>query len=208
MNAVLRGPVDVLIFDLFGVLIEFDNDIVYRRLARHCRDEEDAFVRLNGVMADDDIITGRLSLPELHAQLAATLGLTLTYDAFLAAWNEPYSRALPGMADLLQRLAARHRLLLLSNVDSHYWNAIRPLHPELSYFESLLVSCDLGLCKPQIEIFQQAARVAGVTPDRCLFIDDTARNVDAASTMGFQTHLFTSVENLRNELLTRGLPDI
>ena len=101
------GPdVDVFIFDLFGVMISFDNDFVYPRLAKHCDDTADAFVRLNGLMAGRDIVTSKSTLPEVHQRLVEALGLTLTYPEFEAAWLEPYSQAMPGMAELVKALSA------------------------------------------------------------------------------------------------------
>jgi HAD superfamily hydrolase (TIGR01509 family) len=161
---------------------------------------------LEGIVSDYDVITGRLSLQAIHGRLAKSLGLGLSYEAFVDAWVEPYSWPLSGMAALLERLAAQgRRLLLLSNVDEHYWNAIRPMHAELDYFEALLVSCELSLAKPDAEIFYHAAKVAGVPEHRCLFIDDTPRNIDAAALLGFQTHLFTSAESLQADLALRNV---
>jgi HAD superfamily hydrolase (TIGR01509 family) len=199
------SPVEILIFDFFGVIIEFDNDIVFGRLAPFCSDEADSFFRLNNLMADHDVITGRLPLPDLHASLVDRLGLTLSYEAFLAAWCEPYSHPMPGMADLIRRLSAHYRLILLSNIDLQYWNTIRPLHPELDCFEALLVSGELGLAKPGTAIFHHTVEVAAVSPNRCLFIDDTLHNIEAAAALGFQTHHFTSVEALKEDLVRRKL---
>lgn len=112
---------------------------------------------------------------------------------------------MPGMSELIDRLARYHKLLLLSNVDTDYWQAIRPLHPELERFYALLISGELGLAKPDRRIFEHACEVAGTVPSRCLFIDDTPRNVQGAIKAGLQGHVFTSVPDLEAELLQRGL---
>jgi len=161
------------IFDLFGVILAFDNDIVYARLARHCHDEEEAFKQLDGLMASHDIITGKRTLLEIHASLVESHGLRLAYADFVDAWLEPYSWAMPGMAELVASLSLNYKLLLLSNVDTYYWQAIRPSHPELDHFDAFLVSCDLGMAKPERAIFEHASRVADADPSRCFFVDDT-----------------------------------
>ena len=127
--------VDVFVFDLFGVVIAFDDTIAYARLARHCADPDGAAGQLDGLLAGDDFGTGRLTLAEIHRQLVDAQGLTLSYPAFEATWREPYTWAMPGMAPLLNRLADRYRLVLLSNVDRYYWPVIRAAHPELDRFE-------------------------------------------------------------------------
>lgn len=192
--------VEAFVFDLFGVIVAFDNDIVYSRLARHCADPDEAFRRLDGLMAGRDVITGRLTLHQIHDQLVEAHGLALDYPAFQAAWLEPYSGRMPGMAELVTILSSNYRLLLLSNVDRYYWEVVRAMHPELDHFDSLLVSCDLGMAKPDSEIFLCASETAGVDPSRCCVVDDTRANVEAAWALGFQGHWFRSVSGLRQEL--------
>ena len=86
------------------------------------------------------------------------------------------------------------------NVDRDYWRVVRRMHPELDCFESLLVSCDLGVAKPDPEIFTHACRVTGTEPSQCFFVDDTALNVDAAQELGFHGHTFRTVSGLSSAL--------
>ena len=192
--------IEVLVFDLFGVLISFDDDLVIARIAQHCVDPDDAFMRLHKLTARHDIITGRTSLPEVHTELAAGFGLTLSYPQFEAAWLEPYHEPIPGVAELVGQLSAHYRLVLLSNVDRDYWRAVRDTQPELAHFESLLVSCDLGLAKPDPAVYRHVCSLTGAQPAQCLFIDDTAANVEAARAVGLHGHHFRDVEGLREAL--------
>ncbi|WP_144119280.1 HAD-IA family hydrolase [Catellatospora sichuanensis] len=200
-------PLAAVILDLFGVVVSFDNDIVYARLARHCTDPERAFQQLNGLMASPEVITGRVTLPEVHHRLVEAHGFGLDYPGFEAAWLEPYHAPMPGMAELVGQLSGRCRLVLLSNVDGYYWQVVRAGHPELACFDKLLVSCDLGLAKPDPAVFAYASRAAGADPAHCLFVDDTRANVDAAAALGFRTHWFRHADGLRAELHRAGLVD-
>jgi len=191
---------DALIFDLFGVMLAFDNDRAYARFARHCADPAMSLPRLNGLMARRDVITGKTTLRELHAALADAHGLALDYAGFVAAWEEPYSWPMPGMAELVRSLAGKVRLLLLSNVDAVYWQAVRAAHPELACFDQSLLSCDLGMAKPDAEIFLHASACAGAPPSRCLFVDDTLANIEAARALGFHAHHFAGTPRLIEEL--------
>ena len=198
------ATIEVLVFDLFGVLLAFDDDLVTARLARHCADPDDAFGRLHKLTARHDIITGASTLPEVHRELVDTHGLTLSFRDFEAAWLEPYHEAIPGMADLAKALSEHYRLVLLSNVDRDYWQVVRAMHPELHCFESLLVSCDLGNAKPDPEVFRHVCRLTGADPSRCFFVDDTALNVEAARAFGLHGHVFRTVEGLTAALLEAG----
>jgi HAD superfamily hydrolase (TIGR01509 family) len=197
--------VDVFVFDLFGVVIAFDDAIAYARLARHCADPAAATARFDEVLAGDDFGTGKRTLAEVHRQLVVAHGLTLSYSELEAAWREPYSWAMPGMAPLLARLAERYHLVLLSNIDRYYWPVVRAAHPELDRFSALLLSCELGVAKPEPESFLRACRIADTTPARCFFVDDSAVNVAAARRLGFRTHRFRGVAGLVARLRREGV---
>ena len=192
--------IDTLIFDLFGVLISFDDDIVYRRLAPHCEDPEAAFLALRGLVSQRDLIRGRKSLDQLHQQLVAAHGLALTRRDFEAAWLEPYSEPMPGMADLIRTLSKRYKLVLLSNVDKYYWQVVHKTHPEIACFDTLLLSWKLALAKPDPEMFLHALKAARSDAARCFFIDDKSENVEAARLVGIRGHRFLDVEHLTQAL--------
>ena len=201
---IAESEIEVLVFDLFGVIISFDDDLVTARLARNCADPADAFEHLHKLTARHDVITGASTLPRIHREVVDTYGLTLSYAEFEAAWLEPYSEALPGMAELVGALSGHYRLVLLSNIDRDYWQVVRRMHPELECFESLLVSCDLGMAKPDPEIFRHVSQLTGGEPSQCFFVDDTAANVDAARALGFHGHVFRTVPGLCTELRKAG----
>lgn len=192
------SDIEVIVFDLFGVLISFDADILTARLAPHCHDPDEAFGRLHKLTAP--LITGESTLPEVHRVVVDAEGLTMSYSEFEAAWLEPYHKAMPGMADLVSVLSKHYRLVLLSNVDRDYWRVVRGMHAELDCFEALLVSCDLGMAKPNPGIFLHASRVTSTEPSRCFFVDDTALYVHAAQKLGFNGHTFRTVPRLRSAL--------
>ncbi|MCR6488038.1 HAD-IA family hydrolase [Amycolatopsis sp. OK19-0408] len=197
---------DALVMDLFGVFTRFDNDIVPARLAKHCADPEDAVRRLAGLMARREVITGRVTLADIHERLIAKHGYTRPYADFEEAWLTPYSGPMPGMAELVGPLAERCRLVLLSNVDAYCWRVVRAMQPELGRFDEVLLSCDLGLAKPDPEIFRRASLAAGAPPERCLFVDDTLVNVEAAAALGFRTHWFRGVAGFRAMLGDEAIP--
>ena len=58
---------------------------------------------------------------------------------------------MPDFAALLEELSRGYRLVLLSNVDRYYFEAIRHLHPELGYFATQLVSYEMGFSKPSTQ---------------------------------------------------------
>jgi HAD superfamily hydrolase (TIGR01509 family) len=200
-----RCSVDAVIFDLFGVIISFDDEIVSQRIAQHCTDPSNAFVALTDIVSQSDLIRGRITLDQMHRKLVATYGLTLDLRDFEAAWLTPYTAPMPGMADFIRTLAASYRLILLSNVDEHYWKVVRKAHPELNYFSAHLLSWDLKIAKPDREIFLRAVDAARTSASRCLFVDDKEENVEAARDIGLLAHRFRGATDLREVFEREGI---
>ena len=194
-----------LIFDLFGVLIDFDEVSVHRRLATHCADSETALRAMHGLVSTPDLIAGRMTLAQLHQQLVAAHGLKLDFASFQTAWLTPYTSAMPGVASLLEELSSTYRLILLSNVDRYYLEVVREHHPELGHFTTQLVSCEMGIAKPSTMAFEVALQAAEAEPSACYFIDDKAENVDAARALGIRGHVFMDLQTLRNALVEDGI---
>ena len=206
----MRHPepdISAFILDLFGVVIAFDNEVIYRRLAEHCADTDNALARLDGFMARREIITDRWTLPRVHRQLVEEFGFDRNYTDFETLWLKPYSWPMPGMVDCLRYLSERYRLILLSNIDRYYWRVVQDRHPELEYFDAILLSCDLRMAKPDPDIFRRAAEIAGTDPPQCYFVDDTAINVAAARDLGFHTHTFRNAPQLVATLAWTGIGD-
>ena len=198
-------PTSALIFDFFGVVAQYDDAPLYQKLLQHCPDPEGARAWLDAFASMPELITGRFSLSEVHAALCGGMGLTLPLDAFTEVWRGPYSSPMPGMARLLEELAPDHPLFVLSNIDADYWQAITPLHPELSLFSNLILSFEQGICKPDPRAFENACRLAGASPGECFFTDDKPAFVEAARRCGLDAHLFAGVDGLMAALRARAV---
>ncbi len=70
----------------------------------------------------------------------------------------------------------------------------------LSLFDEVLLSCDLGMIKPDQEIFRACLARTMAEPSECLFIDDIEVNLEGARRCGIATHLFTKADILHDVL--------
>ncbi len=101
------------------------------------------------------------------------------------------------VVDVIIRLKeAGYRLLMLSNMN---WEGKERMHGSarvaqgrdwIAAFDEILLSCDLGLIKPEPEIYRICLEKARAEPGRCLFIDDMPGNIAAAQAAGMRTILF------------------
>ena len=113
---------------------------------------------------------------------------------------DPLRQAMPSLADsavpaaltpiagtvaLLQRLHARgHALYFLSNMPEPYAHHLEAAHHFLRLFRRGVFSARVKMIKPEPAIFSHAAESFGTAPALSLFIDDMARNAEAARRSG------------------------
>ncbi len=103
----------------------------------------------------------------------------------------------PGTVQLLAELhAGGTRVALLSNAGFDFSDPFRH-SPMAAYFEAMFVSAELGLIKPDPEIYRVTARELGIDLEQMVFIDNKKINVDAAIALGVTGHVFTTVAELR-----------
>jgi HAD superfamily hydrolase (TIGR01509 family) len=149
---------------------------------------------------------GELSEPEFLAIFFAD-GRPYDSAGFKACVRASY-RWIEGMESLLEGLRRQGvEMHTLSNYPE--WFTWVEERLELSRFVSwTFVSCRTGVRKPEPEAFRLAARELRRDPGDCLFIDDQARNCEAARASGMRViHFQGDVARLRRELSEQGLPE-
>jgi len=149
---------------------------------------------------------GLISQDEVIARIAAR-----------NAWSEEQVRVVveavpaelalkPDTVALIEDLtAAGHRLFFLSNMPAPLAEHLERSHPLSRWFASGVFSSRVKHCKPARAIFDIAAERFGVAPDKLLLLDDHPANVQAARSLGWHAHLFTTAALARRELVQRGL---
>jgi putative hydrolase of the HAD superfamily len=105
----------------------------------------------------------------------------------------------------VEGLVGRVKLVLLSNTNVLHAAFLRPKLPVLERFHALVLSCEVGLVKPEPAIYQEALRRAGCDPREVAFFDDLPEFVQAANAVGLRGHLFTTAESFDTQLKALGL---
>lgn len=95
----------------------------------------------------------------------------------------------------LKELQSRFRLAVLSNSNSFLEERLSRFDL-LDHFEFVINSHRVRMAKPDPDIFRLALRRVGLSPEKVLFVDDKERNVNAAASLGFQTHVFKDTQGL------------
>jgi epoxide hydrolase-like predicted phosphatase len=128
---------------------------------------------------------GEIEVPDFEERLAAELTLVTgrpVHSAGLLRRLFDHFRHAPDMAALVRRAReAGIRTALLSNS----WGNDYPMELFAGMFDELVISGEVGMRKPDPEIFLHTSRLVGSPPRQCVFVDDLAHNVAAASRLGF-----------------------
>jgi putative hydrolase of the HAD superfamily len=91
-----------------------------------------------------------------------------------------------------QTLGKHYRLALLSNDLCEWSSYLRGKFDINKYFDTVVVSGDVKLQKPDVRIFSLTLQKLALPADNCVFIDDRTENLDAAKSFGMGTVLFNS----------------
>jgi putative hydrolase of the HAD superfamily len=152
---------------------------------------------------------GKLSGVAFWQKFKKDSGLPLT-DAQLAELNQldaqMWTTSDPAMLAWHDQLKARGiRTAILSNMGDSVLENIEREFAWIHGFDALVWSFQLGMAKPAPEIYQHALEKLGTGPEETLFLDDKQVNIDAARGLGIQGLVFTDIDQLRRDLVSRGL---
>lgn len=199
--------IDAVIFDLGGVLIDWNPRHLYRTLF----DDEAAMEAfLSEVCAPSWNLEQDRGRP--WAQAIAELSAVHPDKAELIAayrgrWHEMLNGPIAGTVAILEELdEAGMALFALTNWSAETYPYAEQIYPFLARFRAVVVSGRIGLIKPDAAIYQHAIARFGVAPERTVFIDDSAKNVAGAEAVGLHAIRFTGPDALRRDLAALGLP--
>ena len=195
-----------ILFDLGRVLVDFDFQRGYRALEGLCPYRAAELpARLASTGLVEQFETGLIEPRDFVARMSAVLDLAIDYDCFCRVWSSIFTETLVPET-MLAGLAARYRLLLLSNTNAIHFEMLRASHAGMfRHFHDLILSYEVKAMKPRPEIFYAALARAGCPPGECFYTDDIAAYVLAARSLGIDAVQFESVEQLEREFAARGI---
>ncbi len=196
----------VLIFDLGGVVLDWNPRYLFRQLIPDDETREWFLTEVCSPAWNLQMDLGQPSaaaVAELSARYPEQAALI---SAYWDRWPEMLGGAVPGVSELVTELSdAGRELYAISNFNGEVWPATLAAYPLLRRFKDVVISSFVGVCKPDPWIFELALRRFGVAAEDCLFIDDVAANVAGAKGAGIAAVQFTSAAALR-ELLSGAEP--
>ena len=195
-----------VVFDLGGVLIDWDPRYLYRKLLADEAAVEEflATVCTPEWNAEQDrgrpFAEGVAELVERHPVHAAAI------TAYHERWTEMLGGDIAGTVELLAELRDTGvPLYALTNWSAETFGIARERFEFLAWFDGVLVSGEERMVKPDPAIFRLLLDRFGLDPETTFYVDDSPANVASAGRLGFDAVPFTDPEQLRRDLEGRRL---
>jgi putative hydrolase of the HAD superfamily len=193
-----------VVFDLGGVLAEFGGIARMRALAG-IDDDEQLWRRWLTCEWVRSFERGSCTPEAFAAGVVADWQLSVTGDAFLAEFRQWLVGPLPGAEELVTAARATVPVAVLSNTNRVHWEAGAARWPLLELFDRAFLSFEMGMVKPDAEVFEHVVQALGVDAERVLFLDDNQLNVDQARAVGLQAERTVGVSEARHALIAAGV---
>ncbi len=200
------NSIETIIFDLGGVLIDWNPRYLYRKIF----DEDEMEYFLTEICSpewNEQQDAGR-SWDEAIAMLVEQYP---DYEEAIVAYNERWREmlggAVQGSVDILTHFYENkdYRLYALTNWSAETWPVATKEFPFLNYFEGVLVSGEEMMKKPDPRIYNLILDRYDIDRGKAVFIDDSLKNVEGARAVGLPAIHFTSPDQLRESLEQVGI---
>jgi len=198
--------IDIVLFDLGGVLIDFGGVEAMQTLAA-IDDEELLWHRWLSCPWVRRFECGDCSNAEFATGMVAEWELDITPEDFLDQFGSWLGGPLPGAEALLDQVRRTHPAGCLSNTNALHWDQNFAQWPILDAFDFRFLSFQLGIVKPDRALFERVAQLLPVDAHRVLFLDDNLVNVDGAQEVGFVATRVRGVDEARDALVAAGVLD-
>jgi 2-haloacid dehalogenase len=196
-----------VVFDLGGVLIDWNPRYLYRKLFNGDEQAMEHFLAhvCNGPwnLAQDAGRTWAEAIETLSAEHPQQRAMI---SAYRERWDEMLNGPVAGTVEILAELKAKGTpLYALTNFSAETFPIARERYEFLGWFRDILVSGQEKLIKPDRRIYELLLSRNGLAAAESVFIDDAAHNVEGAKAAGMAALHFQTPAKLRTDLVSMGV---
>ncbi len=202
----MPATMPTVVFDVGNVLIRWDPLLVYREMIPD--DEKRAWFMQNVCTAAWNLEQDRGRSWE--EAVALLVGSHPEWESQIRAYDERWHEAVPGIIEdsvaVLAELKDRgEKVYAITNFSREKWAECLIRFPFLQSFDGVVVSAHERVIKPDPAIYEILLQRYGLSASDCIFIDDSAKNIEAARGVGMKAVHFVEPIDLRSELTGHGV---
>lgn len=203
----MNNGIDAIIFDLGGVLIDWNPYYVYDKMFDDEEKKKFFFEHICTPDWNEKQDAGR-SLKEATDELLVKHPEWKEYiEAYYGRWEEMLGGPIHDTVEIFKQLkeTGKYKLYALTNWSAETFPVALERYEFLHWFDGRVVSGEEKMRKPFPEFYQVLLNRFQLTPEETLFIDDNVRNAKAAEDIGLRTIVFKSPAQLKEELFEHGI---
>ena len=204
----MADEIKVILFDLGRVLVDFDHLRAAGRIAQFCgKSPQEIYDLFFDSVVTIDFEAGRISPENFYLQVKAMLDLNLSYASFEPIWNDIFFLSAKNRAvfGLVNSLRPHYQTAMLSNINLLHYEYLKKNFPVFEAFDRVFLSFQLGLIKPDKQIYNLVSRQLAVAPEEIFYTDDRPELVESAKSLGFAGCVFTDYNQLICDLNLQGV---
>ena len=192
-----------VILDLGGVLYRIDYHIVTNKLrslpSKSGKSLE--FTQANQNEIFDLFEKGLCTSAEFRLEIRNIYNLEISDNEIDEIWNSMLLGLYPFRTEFVKNLSQKYNTALLSNANQIHYNFIQnEIKPMLNEFHKVYFSFNMGMRKPNADIFEKVLNDNGWNAEESIFVDDTEQHIKGAQKVGLQTLHLKHIEDLSDEL--------
>ena len=194
------------LFDMGNVLLHFSHDRMCDQIAALCgRTGPELKKELIDSGWQWDFEKGLVTPAQFHEWFQKRFETEVPIEALSHAASDIFVLNEP-IVPVLDELKSRgYRLVLLSNTSVFHYEFIRDRFEVLDRFDDFVLSFQVQSLKPEPSIYEAALKKIHCDPPDCFYTDDIAKYVEGGRSHGLDAEVFTTVDQLKHQLATRGI---
>ena len=194
----MQNHINTIFFDLFGVLIGFDQSVVVQYLSKLTNTP---YLKTREITMGDPYMRlerGETKFQEYVEDIRALLpnGDRIDADILRDIWMNSKVGEMPAVS-LLDGLQKKYAVWIISNTTENHIKSLQSQFVFLNSFNGIITSERAGTHKPHPNIFKFALEEANTGAVSAMFIDDSYSNMEAAENMGFTVHHYVNFETFQ-----------
>jgi HAD superfamily hydrolase (TIGR01509 family) len=206
MKLVNGVGINTLIFDLGNVIVNLDTERVIKTFCEKSGLDSQDVVR---VIEQDPVFLeyeiGNITSQEFHQKICDALGIELSFEEFRGVWNSMLDDIPIPKLRLLESCREHYQTMVMSNTNEMHEHAFDQMVMKISagrrmhhYVDKAYYSHQLGLRKPNTEVFSHIVELNQLRPSEVAFFDDKEENIDSAKKVGIHAILINKPQDLFN----------
>lgn len=199
----MENKIDTIIFDLGGVLVDWNPVYLYRKVFNGDEEKMNWFLQNVCTMDWNMEQDGGRTIAEGNAiKIAEFPEYEDLINLYYGKWTQMLSGPITENVELFKKLkkSGNYKIYALTNWSNEKWDIAVEIFPFFRDFDGVVVSGKEKIRKPSPEIYNLILNRYQINPEKAIFIDDNIDNIVAAKTFKIQGVHFKSDSSLKKEL--------